>query len=42
MSGKAHTKQLARLALGRRDVLRGAGVAAGVAAFGPWLPRTGR
>ncbi|HEX5077629.1 MAG TPA: extracellular solute-binding protein [Geminicoccaceae bacterium] len=28
--------------LGRRDVLRGAGLAAGAAAFGSWLPRSAR
>ncbi|HLT03113.1 MAG TPA: extracellular solute-binding protein [Geminicoccaceae bacterium] len=29
-------------AVARRDVLRGAGIAAGAAAFGSWLPRSGR
>lgn len=42
MSGKLGLSKSGRAALGRRDVLRGAGLAAGAAAFGSWLPRSVR
>jgi iron(III) transport system substrate-binding protein len=37
-----HVGMSARFGLGRRDVLRSAGLAAGVAALGGWLPRSAR
>jgi iron(III) transport system substrate-binding protein len=40
MSGRLVVNSGARLALGRRDVLRSAGLAAGAAAVSGWLPRT--
>ena len=39
MSGKLGMDSCAPMALGRRDVLRGAGAAAGAAAFGSLMPR---
>jgi iron(III) transport system substrate-binding protein len=42
MSGNVGMHGGARIALGRRDVLRSAGLAAGAAAFGSWLPRSAR
>ena len=40
MSGTTGTQEGARFALGRREILRSAGLAAGAAALGTWLPRS--
>jgi len=42
MSGKLGMNSCAPMALGRRDVLRGAGIAAGAAAFGSLVPGAAR
>jgi iron(III) transport system substrate-binding protein len=42
MSDKVAISSCARGAFGRRDVLRGAGIAAGAAAFASWMPRSAR
>jgi iron(III) transport system substrate-binding protein len=42
MSGNVGLHRGAWIALGRRDILRSAGLAAGAAAFGSWLPRSAR
>src|SRR5918996_359890 len=40
MSGNVGANSGAQIALGRRDVLRSAGLVAGAAAFGSWAPRS--